>query len=139
MKFKQVACAHQFVMGRGMVLGKVVSEIFFTSTPMNDEVALLDSIADPVKAHVNCFGSALFDCFVGNASGAGTVGLDWCGSLRMVHFLKCNAERETVASVVEYGAEFCFSGGRHDVPHDGANSVNGAVVCRRCGVGVWCC
>jgi hypothetical protein len=55
-------------MGGGMMLGKVVGEIVFTGTPMDDELTLLDSIADPVETHVNCFGSALLDCLVGNAS-----------------------------------------------------------------------
>jgi hypothetical protein len=48
-KFKQVARAHQFMMSWGMVLGKVVGEIVFTGKPMNYELALLDSVADPVK------------------------------------------------------------------------------------------
>jgi hypothetical protein len=41
MKFKQVTRSLKFVMGRGMVLGKVVGEIFFTSTPMNDELVMM--------------------------------------------------------------------------------------------------
>jgi hypothetical protein len=53
MKFKQVTRSHQFVMGWGMVLGEVIGEIVFTGTPMNNELALLDSIADPVESHVN--------------------------------------------------------------------------------------
>jgi hypothetical protein len=54
-KFKQVARAHQFMMGWGMVRGKVVGEIVFTDTPVNYKLALLDSVADPVKAHVDGF------------------------------------------------------------------------------------
>jgi hypothetical protein len=126
-------------MGWGMVLGELIGEIVFTGTPMNNELALLDSIADPVESHVDCFGPALFDCFVGNASGTGIVGLVWCGCLWMAHFLECNTEWDTVASVVEHGAEFCLGGRCHDVPHNGADSVNGAVVWWRCGVGVWYC
>jgi hypothetical protein len=68
-------------MGRGMMLGKVVGEIVFTCTPMNNELALLDSVADPVKVHVYGFGSTLFDSFVCDASGACIVGLDGCYSL----------------------------------------------------------
>jgi hypothetical protein len=86
MKFKQVTRSHQFVMGWGVVFGEVIGEIVFTGAPVNDELVLLDSIADPVESHVNCFGSALFDCFVDNASGTSIVGLDWCGCLWMAHF-----------------------------------------------------
>jgi hypothetical protein len=61
------------------MLGKVVGEIVFTCTPMSNELALLDSVADPVEAHVYGFGSTLFDCFVGDASGACIFGLDGFG------------------------------------------------------------
>jgi hypothetical protein len=71
------------MMGWGMVLGKVVGEIVFTGTPVNDELALLDSVADLVKAHVYGFGATLFDRFIGDTSGACIVGLDGCGSLKM--------------------------------------------------------
>jgi hypothetical protein len=124
------------MMGCGMVIGKVVGEIVFTGTPMNYKLALLDSVADPVKSHVNGFGATLFDCLIGDASGACIVGLDGCGSLRMSHFLKCNTERDTVASVLEDGAEFCFGGVCHDVSHDGADGVDGAVIWWRCGGGM---
>jgi hypothetical protein len=121
------------------MLGKTVGEIVFTSTPMNYELALLDSVADPVKSHVYGFGPTLFDCSVGDASGACIVGLDGCCSLRMAHFFKCNAERDTVMSVLEYGAKFCFGGGCHDAMHDGANGLDGAVVWWRCGGRDGCC
>jgi hypothetical protein len=121
------------------MLGKVVGEIVFTSTPMNNELALLDSVADPVKVHVYGFGSTLFDCFVGDASIACIVGVDGYYSLWMAHLFEYNAEGDTVASVLEYGAEFCFGGGCHDVLYDGANGVDGAVVRWRCGGGAGYC
>jgi hypothetical protein len=99
------------MMGWGMVLGKVVGEIVFTGTPMNYELALLDSVADPVKAHGNGFGVMVFDCLIGDSSCVCIVGLDGCGSLRMSHFLKCDTDRNTVASVLEDGADFCLGGG----------------------------
>jgi hypothetical protein len=42
-------------MGWGMVLGKVVGETVFTGTPMNYKLALLDFVADLLKAHVDGF------------------------------------------------------------------------------------
>jgi hypothetical protein len=124
-------------MGWGMVLGKVVGDIVFTGTPMNYELALLDSVADPVIAHVYSFGATLFDRFIGDASCACIVGLDWCGSLWMAHFLECDTEGDTVTGILEDGAEFCFSGRSHDVSHDGADGVDGAVVWWRCDGGAW--
>ena len=46
---------------------------------------LANPVADPIKMHVQCFGSALFDCVVCDAGGAGIVGLDGGGGLRMAH------------------------------------------------------
>jgi hypothetical protein len=93
------------MMGWGVVLGKVVGKIVFTGTPVNYELALLDSVADPVKAHIYGFGAKLFDRFIGNASGACIVGLAGCGSFRMSHLFESDAERGTVASILEDGAE----------------------------------
>jgi hypothetical protein len=52
----------------------------------------------------------------------------WIVVVAMSHFLECNAEWDTVASVVEYSAEFGLSGRGQDVPHNGADGVNGAIV-----------
>jgi hypothetical protein len=120
------------MMGWGMVLGKVVGEIVFTGMPVNYELALLDSVVDPVKAHVYGFGATLFDRLIGDASGACIVGLDGCGSLWMSHLFKSDAERDTVASILEDGAEPCFYGRCHVIAHDGADGVDGDVLWLRC-------
>jgi hypothetical protein len=45
-----------------MMLGEVVGEVVAASAPVNVEVVtLLDSVLDPVEAHVDGFGSVLFD------------------------------------------------------------------------------
>ena len=59
---------------------------------MQEKLALFDAIAHPVKAHVHGFGSALFDGTVGDAGGAGIVGLDWSGCLWMAHVMKRGAK-----------------------------------------------
>ena len=62
---------------RGRVmLGEIVSEIVSPSFPMNDELALCDSVPDPIEAHVNCFGTLLFDGGIGDACSACVVCLD---------------------------------------------------------------
>ena len=66
---------------------------------MNDKLALVDAIADPVETHVHSFGSALFDSAVRDASSTGIVGLDWCGWLWMAHVVQRGAR---VASVFVY-------------------------------------
>jgi hypothetical protein len=117
----------------GGVLGKVVGDIVFTGTPLNYELALLDSVTDTVKAHIYGFGATLFDCFIGDGSCACIVDLDGCGRLRVSHLFESDAERDTVASILEDGAELCFCGRCHDIAHDGADGVDGAVVWLRCG------
>jgi hypothetical protein len=124
---------HQFMMGWGMVLGKVVGKIVFTGMPVNYELALLDSASDPVKAHIYGFGATLFDRFIGDASGACIVDLYGCGSLRMSHLFESDVERDTVARILEDGAKLCFCGRCHEIAHDGADGVDGAVVWWRCG------
>ena len=47
------------VYGR-VVFTKVIRLVLLARTPVDKEVSLLDSVADPVEAHVNGFGSALF-------------------------------------------------------------------------------
>ena len=42
------------------MLGKVVPMVFFARAPDNLALAMLDTVLEPVKAHVNGFGAALF-------------------------------------------------------------------------------
>ena len=48
---------------------------------MDYELALLDSVSNPVKAHVNGFGPFLFDSVIGDTFGTGVVGLNGSGWL----------------------------------------------------------
>jgi hypothetical protein len=48
-------------MRRGMVIGKVVSQVVCIGAPMNDKVAMGHSIANPIKKHVDGLGAALFN------------------------------------------------------------------------------
>ena len=57
----QVSSAHAPVMGRGVVLGRVVGQIGGARAPVDVELALCLTVLEPVEAHVNRFGVALFD------------------------------------------------------------------------------
>ena len=74
------------MMGRGIVLGKVISEVLGARTPVHDVVALADMILYPIEAHVHGFGLALAGGPVGDASCAGFVSLDRSGGLLTSHF-----------------------------------------------------
>jgi hypothetical protein len=44
-----------------VMLGEVVVKVFSAGLPVDDELVLLDSIANPVEAHVHCAGFALLE------------------------------------------------------------------------------
>ena len=69
----KVVAANLVVVCYGMVLSEVFGNVGAAASPENDKLALGESILDPVESHINRFEVALFDCFVGNASGAGIV------------------------------------------------------------------
>ena len=46
---------------------EIIGIIITALLPINQEFTVLDAIADPVKAHVNGFGSPLLDGGIGNA------------------------------------------------------------------------
>ena len=50
-----------------MVLGKVISAVEGAFAPINVVLALANTVADPVEAHVNGFGAALLDGAIGKA------------------------------------------------------------------------
>jgi hypothetical protein len=68
---------------------------------MDNEVALVDPISDPVEAHVDGFGSALFDCTIGDPRGTQVVSLDGGGGLWMAHINECGAEPGSLFAVVK--------------------------------------
>jgi hypothetical protein len=43
------------------MLGEVVAKVFSAGLPVDDELVLLDSIENPVEAHVHCAGFALLE------------------------------------------------------------------------------
>jgi hypothetical protein len=67
----------------GVVFGEVIGKVGFAGLPMDAEVPLADTVAYPIEAHVDSFGSALFDGIVDDAMGAGVIGLDGCWRLEV--------------------------------------------------------
>ena len=73
----EVDGAHSAVVGGGMMFGEVVAVVVFAWGPKDLELALADTVADPIEAHVNCFGALLLDGVIDNSLSAGVVRLDW--------------------------------------------------------------
>ena len=129
----EVSGADQAMMGCGMVLGKVISEVLGAGTPIHDVVSLADTILYPIKAHVHGFGLALAVFPVGDAGGAGVVSLDWSGRLLAAHLFQGNAQGSSVFGIVKKAGEFSFGGGGHDILEDDADGMEGAIVWGWCG------
>jgi hypothetical protein len=64
-----------------MVFCEIISVVETAFFPINDKLALADTITNPIKLHVDGLGSLLFDDVIGNAGGGAVVCLDWGGRL----------------------------------------------------------
>ena len=109
------------------MLADVVASIPGARSPIYKEHILLDAVTYPVKAHVDGFGSLLFEAGVGKADGRRVVDLDRGGWLGMSHFLEANAERDGVSSGKEGGADFRLCSGAHDILHDFGEDMDDSV------------
>ena len=69
-----------------MVLCVVIPVVGFARCPVDMEVALADTVANPTEAHVDSFGAALFDCVVGYALDCAVVCGEHGGRLGPSHF-----------------------------------------------------
>ena len=52
----QVGRLHNRVMGRGVVLGEIVTEVSAAGFPINEKLALPCAVLDPIEAHIDGFG-----------------------------------------------------------------------------------
>ena len=87
------------------MFGEVIS-IVVAALPVDDELALTDAVADPVVAHVDGYGAALFDCVIGDAGCCAVVDFDMRGELGMAHFNKRGSERAAFLAVTVKTGEF---------------------------------
>jgi hypothetical protein len=111
------------MMGRRMMLGEVVGLIGFFRLSVDNELALVNPVADPVETHVHGFGSALLDRVVGDAFSAFVVGLDGCGRLWMTEFLEGDAEAAGILRNVEQGPKLSFCCQGHVMFEDDTGDV----------------
>jgi hypothetical protein len=114
-------------MGQWMMLGEVIGQIGFYGFPVDDDLSLVNPVADPVETHVYGFGSALLNSIVGYAFSAFVVCLDGCGRLWIAEFFEGDADAAGILCDVEQSTEFSFSCGRHEMLDDDTGDVYGAV------------
>ena len=66
--------SHETVVRRRMVLRKVISQVHGSGGPKNFEMALTDSVLNPIVAHVDGFRTSLLDSVVDDAACGAVVG-----------------------------------------------------------------
>jgi hypothetical protein len=69
-----------------MIFSKIISQVLSARGPEDIEVALLSSMMEPIKLHVDRSRLALFAGSIEDSVCGGIVCLEWSGGLLMVHF-----------------------------------------------------
>ena len=110
--------ALETVMGGRVVLGSVVSKVASAGFPVDDELAFLDAILEPIKTHANGLGAALLDSLVEDAARDAVVGGHGGGRLGPTHLAKSGAKRAQGLGVVESPTNLGIGGGGMDILHD---------------------
>ena len=67
------------------VFGVVVGKVRVARGPKNKELALADTVSDPVESHIHGAGTFLFNGVVDDSIGTSIVCLYWRGRLWMAH------------------------------------------------------
>ena len=98
-----------------MVFGEAIGMIGVTGGPVDVEVALADAVVDPAEAHVDGFGSFLFDGVVGDAVGSAVVCGDDSWGLWPAHFLQGSAQCCGFLAVAKQATAFGFGGAGDDI------------------------
>ena len=119
---------HYSVMRGRVVFGEVVAKVVVTFGPVDEELTLVDTVADPVEAHVHGFGATLGYGVIGDAGGCTIVRLDRSGALREAEFLERIANGTGLFAVVEDSGGFSFGGGGDDLFEDMCWIQNGGVL-----------
>ena len=82
------------------MFGEVVSFVGTALAPKDMELFLMHTIVDPIKVHVDCLGSFLFDSVIGDTSSSTIVSLNRHWRLWMPQLLKC-ANGTCLLAIVE--------------------------------------
>ena len=90
----------------GVVFREVVGQVFRAWCPINVKLFLVDTILQPVEAHVNRLRLTLLDLLVGETDCCGVIELDGGGGLGMAHFVEGSSDLCGILGVRESGGDF---------------------------------
>ena len=79
----KVGRADLLMMGGPEMLGEVVTKVFTSWLPVDEELVLFYTVSNPVESHVYCLGSLLLDCVICNPGSTLVVCLNGCRGLGM--------------------------------------------------------
>ena len=114
-------------MGRGVMLGKLVTKIGAARAPVNEELATMGAILNSIKLHVNGFGSFLFDGVIGKTCGSGVVYMERGRRLGVSELEKGGANGNGFLAVEKSGSNFGFVGGGHGTRKNIGKGEDGAI------------
>jgi len=123
----EVQRARAPVNGRSKVLCVVVGKIANVRLPLDDELAILDAILEPIETHVNGFGAFLFNRSIEDATGNTIVSCDDSGRLGPFHFMESLPEWDSGLGIDESRAGLGFSGQIEDVAHDASKDMESPI------------
>ena len=69
----KVAIAHDFVVPRRMVFGKIIRHVQFSFAPDDLKMVLVDPILEPMESHIEGFGEFWTDRSIEDACSSGIV------------------------------------------------------------------
>jgi len=115
------------VNGRSKVLQTAVRKIANARLPLDDELAILDAILEPMEMHDNGFGAFLFNSSIEDAAGNTVVSCDDSGRLGPSHFTESLPEWGSSLGIDECRASLGFGGRREDVAHDASEDMEGPI------------
>jgi hypothetical protein len=108
-------------------LGEEISQVVCATPPLNDELALTDTIANPVEPHIDLLAALDFDCIIGDANSTFVVAQEKRRVLRITQVCQRIAKVSATLCGKEQTSVFSFCGGRHDDGDDAAESVDSTV------------
>ena len=114
----QVGRLHNTVMGRRVVLGEIVTEVSAAGLPINEKLALMGAVLDPIEAHIDGFGLFLFYDAVCETFRGRVVDTDCSWWLRVNEFLEGSAYWHGLLAILKSSTDFGFSGRRHHAVED---------------------
>ena len=110
---------HPCVVRSWVMFCYIVSDVVFVAgRPIDEELVLMDLVANPMKSHVNCFGPFVFHGFIYKSNCGGVVDLHWGEGLGVANFFKCNLDWHGFFCCKVCCRDFGFHCGTHDIVDD---------------------